>query len=164
MRVVLVCEPEGNLRLEALCCPDLPTTPAQSLQWVVMRGSGEVTVEEARAHRGWETPRQWSDLAIARTTPVLVAVFSIVLLLALPLSQRGQIPVPTTAWYHTAEPTFTDCLALVRPHLWRARWLVHATAEREFVQLPKDVFDLLLTGLPLAAWLAKVEWHAILLY
>jgi hypothetical protein len=80
-----------------------------------------------------------------------LALFSIVTVLALQLSQDGQIPVPATAWYHKAEPTFADCLALVRQHLWRARVLVNSTAEREFVQFPQDVFELLLTGLPLAA-------------
>jgi hypothetical protein len=151
IRFVLVCDPEGKLRMEAFFCTDLHTTPAQILQWVVMRWSVEVTFEEARAHLGLETQRQWSDLAIARTTPVLLAVFSIVTVLALQLSQSGHLPVPTTAWYHKAEPTFVDCLALVRQHLWRARFLVNSTAEREFVQFPQAVFELLLTGLPLAA-------------
>jgi hypothetical protein len=151
IRFVLVCDPEGKLRLEAFFCTDLHTTPDQILQWVVMRWSVEVTFEEARAHLGLETQRQGSDLAIARTTPVLLALFSIVTVLALQLSQDGQIPVPATAWYHKAEPTFADCLALVRQHLWRARVLVNSTAEREFVQFPQDVFELLLTGLPLAA-------------
>src|SRR5918999_145334 len=140
IRFVLVCDPEGQLRTEAFFCTDLHTTPAQILQWVVMRWSVEVTCEEARAHLGLETQRQWSDLAIARTTPVLLAVFSIVTVLALQLSQDGQIPVPATAWYHKAEPTFADCWALVRQHLWRARVLVNSTAEREFVQCPQDVF------------------------
>jgi hypothetical protein len=67
------------------------------------------------------------------------------------LSQSGQIPVPTTAWYHKAEPTFADCLALVRQHLWRARFLMNSPTEREGVQFPRDVFARLLTGLPLAA-------------
>jgi hypothetical protein len=129
----------------------LHTTPAQILQWVVMRWSVEVTFEEAWAHLGLETQRQWSDLAIARTTPVLLAVLSIVTALALQLSQSGQIPVPTSAWYHKAEPTFADCLALVRQHLWRARFLLNSTPDRECVQFPQDVFELLLIGLPLAA-------------
>ena len=129
IRFVLVCDPEGKLLMEAFFCTDLHTTPAQILQWVVMRWSVEVTCEEARAHLGLETQRQWSDLAIARTTPVLLAVFSIVTVLALELSQSGQIPVPTSAWYHKAEPTFADCLALVRQHLWRARFLVNSTAD-----------------------------------
>ncbi len=62
-----------------------------------MRWSVEVTFEEARAHLGVETQRQWSDRAIARTTPVLLALFSLVTALALRLSQDGQIPLPVTA-------------------------------------------------------------------
>ncbi len=92
--------------MEAFFCTDLQATPVQILQWVVMRWSVEVTCDEGRAHLGLETQRQWSDLAIARTTPVLLALFSIVTLLALGLSQGGPIPVEATAWYHKTEPTF----------------------------------------------------------
>jgi hypothetical protein len=59
--------------------------------------------------------------------------------------------VQTTAWYRKAEPTFVDCLALVGRHLWRARYFVNSAAEAEFVQFPREAFDLLITGLPLAA-------------
>jgi hypothetical protein len=151
IRYVLVGDPEGKLRLEAFFCTDLRTTPVEILQWVVMRWSVEVTFEEARAHLGFETQRQWSDKAIARTTPVLLALFSIVTLLAMRLSQGGPLPVEVTAWYHKVEPTFGDCLALVRRHLWRARYLVNSAAEPEFVQFPREAFERLLTGLPLAA-------------
>ena len=137
--------------MEAFFCTDLQATPAQILEWVIMRWSVEVTFEEVRAHLGVETQRQWSDKAIARTTPVLLALFSMVTVLALQLSKDGQIPVPVTAWYHKDAPTFSDCLALVRRHLWQARYLVNSTAEAEFVQFPREAFDLLLTGLPLAA-------------
>jgi hypothetical protein len=74
-----------------------------------------------------------------------------VTVLALQLSQGGHMPVPVTAWYHTAEPTFADCLALVGQHLWRARYSVSSAAEPEFVQCPREAFDLLLTGLRVAA-------------
>ena len=151
IRFVIVCDPEGKLRLEAFFCTDLEATPVQILQWVVMRWSVEVTFEAGRAHLGLETQRQWSDQAIARTTPVLLALFSIVTLLALRLSQGGPIPVETTAWYHNTEPTFRDCLALVRRHLWRAQYVVNSGADPEFVQFPREAFELLLTGLPLAA-------------
>ena len=151
IRYILVGDPEGKLRMEAFFCTDLQATPVQILEWVVMRWSVEVTFEEARAHLGLESQRQWSDLAIARTTPVLLALFSIVTLLALRLSQGGPIPVEATAWYHKTEPTFADCLTLVRRHLWRARYLVNSAAEPEFVQFPREAFEFLLTGLPLAA-------------
>jgi hypothetical protein len=151
IRYVLVADPEGKLRMEAFFCTELEATPEQILAWVVMRWSVEVTFEESRAHLGLETQRQWSDLAIARTTPVLLALFSLVSVLALQLSQDGQIPVPETAWYHKADPTFSDCLALVRRHLWRARYLVNSAPEAEIMQLPREALDLLIQGVPLAA-------------
>jgi hypothetical protein len=151
IRYVLVADPEGKLRMEAFFCTDLEAAPVEILQWVVMRWAVEVTFAEARAHLGMETQRQWSEQAIARATPVLLALFSLVTVLALRLSHNGQIPVPVTAWYHKAEPTFSDCLALVRRHLWRARYLVNSTPEAESMQFPPGVLDLLLNGLPLAA-------------
>jgi hypothetical protein len=151
IRYVVVADPEGKLRLEAFFCTDLQATPEQILAWVVMRWSVEVTFEEVRAHLGWETQRQWSDQAIARTTPVLLALFSLVTMLALKLSRDEPIPVPVTAWYHKVEPTFADCLVLVRRHLWNARYLVHSAPQAAFVRFPREALELLLTCLPLAA-------------
>jgi hypothetical protein len=151
IRYVLVAAPEGKLRMEAFFCTDLQASPEQILPWVVLRWSVEVTFEESRAHLGWATQRQWPDHAIARTTPVLLALFSLVTVLALQLSQGKTIPVPLTAWYHNAEPTFADCSALVRGQLWRARYLVNSTPNAELMQWPREALDLLIHGLPVAA-------------
>ena len=151
IRFVIVCDPEGKLRMEAFFCTDLEAAPEQILAWVVMRWAVEVTFEESRAHLGVETQRQWSDQAIARTTPVLLALFSIITLLARQLSHGEPMSVETTAWYQKTEPTFVDCLALVRRHLWRAQYLVNSAADPEFVQFPRQAFERLLTGLSLAA-------------
>jgi hypothetical protein len=151
IRFVLVCDPEGKLRMEAFFCTDLQATPVEILQWVVMRWAVEVTFEETRTHLGLETQRQWSDRAIARTTPILLALFSLVTVLALKLSHSGEIPVAVTAWYRKTEPTFADCLTLVRRHLWRAQFLVNSAPEPEFIQFPREVFELLLNELPVAA-------------
>jgi DDE superfamily endonuclease len=151
IRYVVVADPEGKLRMEAFFGTDLEATPVEILQWVVMRWSVEVTFEESRAHLGLQTQRQWSEPAIARTTPALLALFSLVTILALRLTPGGQIPVAATAWYHKAEPTFADCLALVRRHLWRAQYLVNSTPETESMQFPPEAFNLLIHGNPLAA-------------
>jgi hypothetical protein len=151
LRSGLGADPEGRLRMEAFVCTDMEATPAHILAWAVRRWSVEGTFPEARAHRGWATPRQWSDRAIARTTPVLLALCSIVTVLALRLSPAGDIPGPLTAWSHKAEPTVADCLALVREPLWRARFGVNSATEPEFVPCPREAFELLLTGLSLAA-------------
>jgi hypothetical protein len=151
IRFVVVRDPEGRLQDAAFLCTDLHATPAQILCWVVRRWSVEVTFEETRTHLGIESQRQWSDLAILRTTPVLLGLFSLVTLLALRLCPSGRLPVEATAWYHKAEPTFADCLALVRQHLWRARYLVDSALKAECVQLPREAFECLLNDLPLAA-------------
>jgi hypothetical protein len=151
IRLVLVRDPQGKLSDAAFFCTDLHTTPEQILHWVVMRWSVEVTFEEARAHLGLETQRQWADQAIARTTPVLLGLFSLMTVLALRLCPEGRIPVEGSAWYRKSEATFADCLAVVRQQLWRARYLVNSAPHVDCVQLPQEVFDLLLTALPLAA-------------
>lgn len=51
------------------------------IEYFVLRWNIEVTFEESRAHLGVETQRQWSDKAIARTTPLLMGLFSVVTLM-----------------------------------------------------------------------------------
>ncbi len=59
----------------------------------------EVTYAEARRHLGVETQRQWTDLAIARATPALPGLFSLVALRARELHARGALPCRGAAWY-----------------------------------------------------------------
>ena len=151
IRFVLVRDPEGKLRDEAFFCTAVETTPQQILEWVVMRWSVEVTFEEARAHLGVETQRQWSDKAIARTTPVLLGLFSVVTLLAMEMRKAGEMPVEQTAWYEKEEPTFSDCIAMVRRRIWHARYLVNSAQQAEIIKFPSEAFEQLIHSLPLAA-------------
>ena len=64
------------------CSTDLEADPSNILRWFVRRWRTETTFEEARRHLGVETQRQWSDLAILRTTPALLGLFSLVTLWA----------------------------------------------------------------------------------
>ena len=77
-----------------------------------------------------ETQRQWSDKAIARTTPCLLALFSIVTLLASRLPTRERPRVTTAAWYAKPKPTFIDALAAVRYALWREQTSVLSRRQR----------------------------------
>ena len=151
IREVLGADPAGQLRMEAFVCTDLEATPRAVLPWVVRRGSVEVTCEEASAQLGLETPRPWSALAMARTTPVRLGLGSLVTVLAVPLSHERVLPVEATAWYHQPEPTLLDCVAVVRRHRWRARSLVNSAGKAAFVPCPREALERLLTGLPFAA-------------
>jgi hypothetical protein len=78
----------------------------------------EVTFEEGRAHLGIETQREWSDLAMERSTPLLFGLSSLVTLFRRALHPEEQIPVAQAAWYRKQTATFRDVLAVVRRHLW----------------------------------------------
>jgi hypothetical protein len=151
LRLVLVGDPAGKWRVEAFFCTDPPATAVEILPWVGRRWAVEVTCADARAQLGFEPPRQWSDKAIARPTPVLWARFSLITVLPLQGSHGGPIPVPVTAWSRPREPPFSDGLALVRQHLWRARSCVNSADEPECVPVPRETFELWRTGFPLAA-------------
>jgi hypothetical protein len=78
LRWVLIRDPLEQFKTQALLCPDVHAMPAFILDCSVQRWQMKVTFEEARSHLGVKTRRQWSDKAIARTTPCLLgAVFHI---------------------------------------------------------------------------------------
>ena len=118
IRWVLIRDPLGKFKSQALLCTNLNEDPEQILKWFVMRWKLEVTFHEVRDHLGVETQRQWSDWAIARTTPALLGLFSLVTLLANTHAKKGKIPIRQAAWYCKPWPTFSDALALVRQEIW----------------------------------------------
>src|SRR3712207_8112807 len=93
---------------QAFLCTDLDAGPVEVLSWFVRRWATEVTFAEARRHLGVETQRQWSDRAIARTTPALLGLYSLVALWADEL-HRGSAILPRAAtWYAKRTATFRD--------------------------------------------------------
>jgi len=130
IRWVLIRDPRQRFSPQALLCTDLDRTPEQILGWFVQRWQLEVTFQESRAHLGVETQRQWSDLAIARTTPCLLALFSLVTLLAARLRIAERRAMASSAWYRKSRPTFSDTLAAVRRHIWHEQGLLTSRRNR----------------------------------
>ncbi len=97
LRWVLVRDPNGKFKSRALLCTEPSATPLQILAWFIRRWQVEVTFQEVRTHLGVETQRQWSDKAIARTTPILVGLFSWVTLLTNQSHTDGTLPVRQAA-------------------------------------------------------------------
>lgn len=141
IRWVLVKDPSGKLEPQAFLSTDIHATASQILLWFRQRWQVEVTFEEVRAHLGVETQRQWSDLAILRTTPALLALFSIVVLWAHQLQSQLEFSLPQSAWYNKSLPTFVDALAFVRQHLWQARLFPFSRSTTDMVKIPKALFD-----------------------
>ncbi len=151
IRWVLIRDPLGRFDPQALLCTQPEMTPLEVVQYFVQRWQVEVTFEEVRRHLGVETQRQWSALAIARTTPVLLAMYSLVTLLATRLVQGGALPIRQAAWYRKTLPTFSDALAAVRRHGWRSINLSTSTCKHDIIKVPRRVFQRLYEAVCYAA-------------
>jgi hypothetical protein len=115
---VLVRYPDNRREPEAFLCTDVTASPLDVLDCFDRRWAMETTDEEARAHLGVETQRQWSDPAIARTTPLLLGLYSLVSVYVQQNVERLALSPARAAWYPKPAPTFADALARLRQHFW----------------------------------------------
>jgi DDE superfamily endonuclease len=141
IRWVLIRDPHKRFKPQALLSTNLEHPPEQMLTWLVQRWTMEVTFEEARAHLGMETQRQWNERAIARTTPALLSLYAIITLTAQLLIEKGVICVRNTAWYHKTRPTFADAIALVRQQLWKHMHFSTSLQETDMIKMPRELFE-----------------------
>jgi len=152
IRWVLVRDPLEEFKPQALLSTNLESDPVEMLGWFVRRWQVEVTFEEARVHLGMETQRQWSEKAIARTTPVVLALFSIVTLLAHHHDgEKQELFVRQAAWYVKRLPTFSDALATVRQQLWREVSFHTSRSEADIVKVDRALLERLTDALCYAA-------------
>ena len=134
-------DPLGEFRPQAFLCTDPEAEPVQILSWFVRRWATEVTFAEARRHLGVETQRQWSDRAIARTTPALLGLYSLVALWADELHRSHAVLPRAAAWYAKRTATFGDALAAVRRAIWAHEALRASAADREAEKVPRAVLE-----------------------
>ena len=141
IRWVLIRDPQKPVDPQALLATAPNLAPEAIIGYFVRRWQVEVTFQESRRHLGVETQRQWSERAIARTTPVLFALFSITTLIADRLQRHQPLPLQHSAWYRKPQPTFADALAAVRQVLWQAPGFCTSPSEAETVEIPKALLE-----------------------
>ena len=107
IRWVLTCDPTGVRDPQAFLCTDIDATPVEIRGWFVHRWFVETTFQESRAHLGVETGGQWSDLAIARMTPALLGLFSLVTL-SIPQSSPAFPPDRLPGFRNANPPSATQ--------------------------------------------------------
>ncbi len=153
LRWVLIRDPQGEFKTQALLSTDVATEPEQIITWFVRRWQMEATFQEVRQRLGFETQRQWSEKAIRRTAPALLAVFSLLTLFAhRQMAQEGSPTIRRAAWYEKSRPTFSDALALVRKELWAQEESFCASArEDETVKVPRAFVERLTDAVCYAA-------------
>lgn len=151
LRWVLIRDSEGRFKTQALLCTNPQATATEIVPWLVRRWQLEVTFEEVRAPLGVESQRQCSKGAMARTTPLLLALFSLVTLLADRRGATHAIPVRSSAWYRKMQPTFGDALALGRRRSWAAEVFSRSRSAADVRKIPPPVLERLIEALCYAA-------------
>jgi DDE superfamily endonuclease len=151
LRWVLIRDPKEEVSTQALLCTDLRAQPEQIISWFVMRWQMEATFQEMRQRLGFETQRHWSDLAIRRTAPALLGLFSLVTLLAHQQTARSPATVRRAAWYDKPYPTFSDALALVRKEVWSQETFCGSPSRDDTVKVPRELFERLTEAVCYAA-------------
>ena len=141
IRWVLTRDPAGKRPPKALFCTDPTAETDQIIRDFMKRWSLEVTFEEGRAHLGIETQRQWSDLAIERSTPLLFGLYSLVALFGQAVHPDGQIPLIQAVWYRKQRATFCDVLAVVRRQLWGQETFRTSLCDPEVVLVPRSTLE-----------------------
>jgi hypothetical protein len=152
IRWVLIRDPEGIFKTQALLSTNLALSARRMVEVFVRRWQMEVTFEETNAQLGLPGQRQWSDLAIERSTPVRLALFSLVSLVAQKQRDHGHaIFARSAAWYTKIHPTFSDALASVRRLIWAQIDFLMSRSDSETEKIPAKLFTHLAELLSYAA-------------
>jgi hypothetical protein len=137
--VMIRCPDDDTFEPEAFFSSEQNCAAKDIIECYVLRWSIEVTFEEVRMHLGFETQRQWSDKAIARTSPCLLGLFSLVVLIAITLHPHN-LPIQRSSWYSKKEATFSDALFAVRKHLWGVEQFASSPDYADSVLIPAQLF------------------------
>lgn len=141
IRFILIRDVEGKFAPQVLLSTDPTLDPLDILVFFKRRWQMEPTFRHSREHLGMETQRQWSDKAIARTTPALLGLFSLITVLTHALLTRHDLSIRTTAWYPKPLPTFADAFALVRSRLWAHLTFQLSADDTDMVKVPRVLLD-----------------------
>jgi hypothetical protein len=128
LQVVLVRDPAGEWRDEALVCTDVTLPAAEVITGYCRRWSVEVAFCDAKQLLGFHDPQVWSPLAVERAAPMAWFVATLVVCWYAESGQHGPQAQRHRPWYKEKEtPTFADMLASCRLPLWQA-WLTAESA------------------------------------
>jgi hypothetical protein len=129
--VVLVRDPEGEWRDEALLSSDLGLSAQEVVLGYLGRWSVEVAYCESKQLLGFHDPKVYSERAVQRAHPMAWLVGSLVVLWYAQVGRSEPQAHSHRPWYEDkVSPTFSDMLACSRLHLW-SNWLGSEPGRRE---------------------------------
>jgi DDE superfamily endonuclease len=123
VQMVLVHDPAGQWRDEALLCTDVTLPAVEVITGYCRRWSVEVAFCEAKQLLGFHDPQVWCAASVERAAPMAWFVGSLVVCWYAMAGQHGPQAQRHRPWYKDKPtPTFADMLAACRLQLWQ-EWL-----------------------------------------
>ena len=146
LMVVLVHDPEGTWRDEALLSTDATQTAEQVLAGYCRRWSVEVAYADSKGMLGFHDPEVWCANSAQRAHPMSWYVGSLVVLWYTLFGHKEQTPQRHRPWYqHKPEVTFADMLATCRYNLWQ-HWLAKSASPAELAERQAWLLEYLATA------------------
>jgi DDE superfamily endonuclease len=133
VQVVLVRDPAGEWRDEALVCTDVTLSAAEVIEGYCRRWSVEVAFCDAKQMLGFHDPQVWCEESVQRAAPMAWFVGTLVVVWYAFAGKDGEHAYRHRPWYKNKKwPTFADMLAACRLQLWQ-HWLEegNTVADRE---------------------------------
>jgi DDE superfamily endonuclease len=128
VQVVLVRDPKGEWRNEALVCTDVTLTAVEVITGYCRRWSVEVAFCDAKQLLGFHDPQVWCAASVQRAAPMAWFVGSLIVLWYAQAGHEGPQAQRQRPWYKNKQtPTFADMLAACRVQLWQ-QWLKEGSA------------------------------------
>ena len=123
VQIVLVRDPEGKWRNEALVGTDQSLTAMEIITGYCRRWSVEVAFCDAKQMMGFHDPQVWCEQSVERAAPMSWFVGSLIVLWYVVAGQEGEQAHRQRPWYkNKVTPTFADMLAACRYQMWEY-WL-----------------------------------------
>lgn len=113
-RWVYVRYPEDKRRDEVLYTTDSNLKPHEIVEMYVTRWSLEITFEETRRHLGLETLRNRTLTAVQRSVPMLLALYSFIMVWFAVNKKEMTTRIGAAPWYKKKALTFSDILDAAR--------------------------------------------------
>jgi hypothetical protein len=129
VQIVLVRDPKGKWRDEALVCTDRSLSVQEMIMGYCRRWSVEVAFCDAKQMLGFHDPQVWSEKSVERAAPMSWFVGSLIVLWYTVAGHAGSGAQRERPWYKNKEtPTMADMLAACRFQMWE-NWINEANAE-----------------------------------
>lgn len=119
VRWVIVRDESKKPKDEVFFTTDLSLSPAAIIAAYVRRWSLETTFQEVREHLGLETLRNRCHKAIARGVPLLLSLYTLIVLAATRRPKSRALEPMGMPWYIKTNLTFSDLLTQQRRGLFQ---------------------------------------------